>query len=374
MSNGGTAASPLEAELTSAFDTDFAERNVVGLNLKAARNIAGLSQKEVGRFSGKSFTTLQRWERGQSRVPVDYAIAIALLLHCRPDSVLGLTEGTGYLEALRIAEQCAPGELTGIGDSRQPDGQGFKEDAALSFLIPEDQIKRDSIEFREKPGVRGEYADYLGFRVYSIEESAIRFVAPLGAEDKVTKVLKESDAVLEAAKRINKETCEYLRQRIGENIAHARRVRECSQGSLADMLGTNRFTIASYEAGKTPISADAAIAASLLLGYYPQSILGTSLQSAQSPSPALPDLWQDEYTRTTEGMIVSNGEMERDRGRFSVTTVGCWNLVEAQIWARNMAQMLPSGFRAVACSSPLEAGDVLDAVLEKHGLKLDQLR
>lgn len=47
------------------------EARIIGINLRHLRQSAALSQRQVGRLLGVSFQQIQKYERGENRIPVE---------------------------------------------------------------------------------------------------------------------------------------------------------------------------------------------------------------------------------------------------------------------------------------------------------------
>lgn len=68
----------------------------VGKRIEVARTNEGLSRKELGKAVGRSRDQIQKYEEGESDIPLPIAVSIADVLHlsleqliCRADYVVG---------------------------------------------------------------------------------------------------------------------------------------------------------------------------------------------------------------------------------------------------------------------------------------------
>lgn len=61
----------------------------MNLQLRKLRKEAGLTQGELAQKIGTTLRVVSAWERGETDLPLDYAIDLADLFHCSLDALAG---------------------------------------------------------------------------------------------------------------------------------------------------------------------------------------------------------------------------------------------------------------------------------------------
>lgn len=92
---------------------------VIGARIKAYRNQAGLTQAELGKRVALSQQQIQKYEKGQDRVPVDKLQEICAALEVEPSAVYRALDGV-------------PVEQAGFAEA---EGPPFEADADVARLV-----------------------------------------------------------------------------------------------------------------------------------------------------------------------------------------------------------------------------------------------
>lgn len=113
------------------------------LQLKRLRKQAGLTQAELAQKIGTTLRVVSAWERGETDLPLDFAIEIANVFHCSLDALAGRDQRPSFSD---------PGQeqLNYSYESLNEHGKDTLKQVARSMEL--DPANRRSDEHRELEG------------------------------------------------------------------------------------------------------------------------------------------------------------------------------------------------------------------------------
>lgn len=308
----------------TASERDEEARRFISHQLARAREASGLNQTSLGRLIGKHPQTIDKWEAGETRVPAEFATAIAFLCGIAPTTMLML----GCVTPVTHPGADKPKNLF---FENCPSG----EEATASLLR------------------------FGGFAVAKIDYSGkcpLRLFARMG-DDELLELLQSVVLDAEEFGSINRDAIEGLKQLTAKRLANARRDRGVSQSDMAEWLGVTRLTYSNYEKGKTSPSVQTTVEASLILEKDPLYILG--LANVQNGPFAA--------GRADAPEIVKSGQIMLDDGCYD-EAVAEWGVIVEGAWSGGIVKrydddrsVSPSDIRFAAVANP---DDVTETILQ----------
>lgn len=340
---------------------DTPGEGVLAAYFREARERADLSRGDLSRLIGRAPVTIQQWELGKNRIPVEYMIVASLIFEDDPTAIMGLAEPMD--EDMLDRGKC---NLADWFEENPPDPE---DNYAYEYIGSKRDRDKRLVRLRDAFGneLVFEVIKYGEFAVYISETRKIRFATQLNEIDTESRV-REFGSMTDAAAQINEDTSRLLRSTISNRLLCAREDRGVARSKLAEALGITVFTLASYEARKsddrTSIPTQTAIAAALLLETEPMYLFGlessTGLNIATSSR-----LW---FEPVYEGWFTKDG-LVGPAAYWYIGFIGHWGLLKIAP-SLDVRQFGADMLRRVCCDNPKNVFWALEIASKERGLEI----